>query len=135
MKKSIILIGLALLVTPLVLVACGGGGSSGGTSIQAKMTDFAYTPNQWTVPAGKTITLSLTNNGSVEHDWVLMKSPVTPPFGDKDSSNVVFSTKVAAGATDTVTFTAPSAPGEYEVVCDVPGHLEAGMSGKLVVTQ
>jgi plastocyanin len=135
MNKRIILIVLALMITPLVLAACGGGGSASGTSIQAKMTDFAFSPNQWQVPAGKTITLTLTNNGSVEHSWVLMKSPVTPPFGEKDQSNIIFSTKVAAGATSTVTFTAPSAPGEYEVICDIPGHLEAGMDGKLVVTQ
>jgi uncharacterized cupredoxin-like copper-binding protein len=24
-------------------------------------------------------------------------------------------------------------PGEYEFVCDLPGHLEAGMKGRLIV--
>lgn len=40
---------------------------------------------------------------------------------------------VDAGASATVVFTAPSVPGEYEVVCGVAGHIEAGMVGHLVV--
>jgi uncharacterized cupredoxin-like copper-binding protein len=99
------------------------------------MNEFAYTPNTWTVPAGQKITVTLTNKGTVEHDWVLMKEPVTPPFSSANQPNVIFSAKVAAGATDVVSFTAPSSAGEYEVVCDVSGHLEAGMSGKLTVVQ
>ncbi|HSB91209.1 MAG TPA: hypothetical protein VLD63_14425 [Anaerolineales bacterium] len=40
---------------------------------------------------------------------------------------------VDAGASATVVFTAPSVPGEYEVVCGGAGHIEAGMVGHLVV--
>ena len=34
---------------------------------------------------------------------------------------------------DTVTFTAPTAPGRYEFVCSFPGHLQVGMRGVLIV--
>ncbi|MDR3574193.1 MAG: plastocyanin/azurin family copper-binding protein [Anaerolineaceae bacterium] len=135
MGKKFGLFVILVMLGSLVLVACsGGGGSSGSTSIQTTMSEFSYTPNTWTVPAGQKITLTLVNKGTVEHDWVLMKAPVTPPFSPANQSNVIFSAKTAAGATNVVTFTAPSSAGEYEVVCDVPGHLEAGMSGKLTVT-
>lgn len=136
MGKKFGLFAIFVVLSSLVLAACsGGGGSQGSTSIQATETEFAYTPNTWTVPAGQKITLTLINKGTVEHTWVLMKEPVTPPFSTANQSSVIFSAKTAPGATDVVTFTAPSSAGEYEVVCDVPGHLEAGMSGKLTVVQ
>jgi plastocyanin len=137
MGKKFGLFTIFVLLSSLVLAACSGGGASSqsGTAIQATMTEFAYTPNTWTVPAGQKITLTMINKGTVDHDWVLMKAPVTPPFSSTNQPNVIFSAKVAPGATNVVTFTAPSSAGEYEVVCDVAGHLEAGMSGKLTVTQ
>ncbi|HMD90747.1 MAG TPA: plastocyanin/azurin family copper-binding protein [Anaerolineaceae bacterium] len=137
MGKKVGLVAIIVLLIGLFLAACSGGGSSssGSTSIQTSMSEFAYSPNSWTVPAGQKITLTLVNKGTVEHDWVLMKESVTPPFSSANQSNVIFSAKTAAGATNVVTFTAPSSAGEYEVVCDVPGHLEAGMMGKLTVVQ
>lgn len=35
--------------------------------------------------------------------------------------------------TDTITFTAPSEPGEYPYLCSFPAHAAAGMKGALVV--
>ncbi len=137
MSKKFALVAAVLLLASLVLAACGGGGSSSGggnTSISSTLTDFKFEPNTWSVPAGKTITLKLTNNGAVEHTWVLVKSPVTPP-APQGGGDAIFQAKVQPGQTQTFTFTAPSAPGDYEVICDVPGHLEAGMDGKLTVTQ
>ncbi len=134
MSKKFILVFAVLLLASALLTACGGSGSGGSTSISVTMTDFHFDPTSWTVPAGKEITLKLTNNGSVEHDWVLMSKPVTPP-AQQGSADELFKATTNAGETKTVTFTAPSAPGEYEVICTVPGHLEAGMSAKLVVTQ
>ncbi|MFM8876138.1 MAG: plastocyanin/azurin family copper-binding protein, partial [Anaerolineae bacterium] len=34
--------------------------------------------------------------------------------------------------TSTLTFT-PSEPGTYKIICSVPGHLDAGMTGELIV--
>lgn len=136
MSKKFALVAVIILLASLALTACGGGGGSssggGSTSISSTMTDFKFDPNAWTVPAGQSITLKLTNNGSVEHTWVLVKTPVTPP-APQGGSDVLFTAKVQPGQTQSFTFTAPSAPGDYEVICDVPGHLEAGMDGKLTV--
>lgn len=136
MSKKLVLL-VVLMAASLILTACGGSGSSTGgasTTINATMTDFKFDPDVWTVPAGKEITIKLTNTGAVEHDWVLMAKPVTPPAA-ADSPDQVFIADVEAGENVTVKFTAPSAPGEYQVICAVPGHLEAGMAGKLIVVQ
>ena len=69
---------VAVLGFALVLSACGGGGST----IKVTITDFAYSPNTFTVKAGEKVTLQATNKGAVEHEFAIMKlgTSVTPPF-------------------------------------------------------
>jgi len=131
MKKNIgLMIVMALAI--FVLAACSGGDSS-ANSISTTATDFHFEPSSWTVKAGEEVTLSITNNGAVDHDWVLLGSMITAPAdGEKD---VIFEAEVAPGQTEEVTFTAPATPGEYQVICEIAGHLEAGMEGKLIVTE
>ena len=134
MKKHIEF--LVLLSFAIVLAACGGGGSAASTTINVTMTDFQFTPNSFTVPAGKEITLNATNNGGVEHSFVIMKlgHDLTSPFTDADQQNVYWEeTATPIGQTATYTFTAPSEPGTYQIICKVSGHFEAGMIAKLVV--
>lgn len=131
MKKHVVI--LAVLVLSLVLAACGGGGGGSANSISATLTDFHFEPTTWTVKAGEEVKLTLKNEGAVEHDWVLVGSPVTPPAGE--DIDVLFSAVAGAGETKEFTFTAPTTPGEYQVICNIAGHLEAGMEGKLVVTE
>lgn len=132
MKKNLLVL-VVVLVLSSVLAACGGGSQSGSTNIESKMSDFVFEPKEWTVPAGKEITITLTNDGAVLHEWVLMSKAVTVPFDEDDEGNVTWEAEVDAGAKQTFTFTAPSTPGEYLIVCGIPGHLEAGMEGKLKV--
>jgi uncharacterized cupredoxin-like copper-binding protein len=63
-----------------------------------------------------------------------MKSPVTPP-APQGGPDVLFQAKVQPGQSQDFTFTAPATAGEYQVICDVPGHMEANMVGKMTVTQ
>lgn len=127
---------LAMFVSILALVSCGAGGTGASTSIDVTMTDFQYTPNTFTVPAGQEITLSATNNGGVEHSFVIMKKGIklTSGFTEADQANVYWEeTALPVGETVTATFTAPSEPGVYQIVCAVPGHFEAGMIASLTV--
>lgn len=133
MKKSIAFLVLSL---SLVLSACGGGGSVASTSINVTMTDFQFTPNSFTVPAGKEISFTAVNNGGVDHSFVIMKlgHDITTGFTDADQPNVYWEEKtVPIGQTVTDTFTAPSEPGTYQIICAVSGHFEAGMIAKLIV--
>ncbi len=133
MKKAFLLL-VALTAFGLLLSACGGGNSA-STEMKVVMTDFHFTPDTFTVPAGKEITLTAVNNGAVKHEFVIFKFGTDPgeKFGDEDEENIYWEEEVEPGATSVVKFTAPSEPGEYAVTCGIEGHLEAGMNGKLIV--
>ena len=124
---------LAVLLTTLIVSACGTGKPS--TEINVAMTDFAFTPSQYTVPAGTQISLHATHDGLVEHDFVIMKlnTDVGGHFNEEDLVNVYWQIKIQPGDSQSVTFTAPDQPGTYQIVCGMAGHVEAGMVGNLVV--
>jgi uncharacterized cupredoxin-like copper-binding protein len=117
-----------------VLPACGSANSA-KTNQSITLTDFTYSPTQLTVPAGKEITLDAANTGAVIHNFVIMNlgTSAGTEFTSEDDANVYWKLEIPAGGSTSATFTAPSEPGEYEVVCSTPGHLQAGMVGKLIV--
>ena len=118
----------------LLLTSCGGA-SGATTNLNVIMSDFQFQPNQYTVPAGQEITLSSTNNGAVVHNFVIMKlgTSAGPMWDDDDVPNVYWAVELPPGADTSTSFTAPSEPGEYEVVCRTEGHIASGMVGKLTV--
>lgn len=129
MFRTIILI----TALSLVLVACGGSTSGPTAEISADMTDLMFTPTNFEVPAGAEVTLKLTNSGAVEHNFVILKQDAVYTSGaDIKPEDIIIDAKLAAGTSGEFTFKIDE-PGEYNVVCNVPGHLEAGMVGTLTV--
>jgi uncharacterized cupredoxin-like copper-binding protein len=129
MKKILfVLLGLSL-----ALSACGAAGPS--TTINVEFTDFHFTPDTFTIPAGQEITITATNNGAVVHEFVIMKfgQNIGEVFGDEDEGNIYWEVEVEPGQSTTVTFTAPSDIGDYQLVCGTEGHFQAGMVGSLTV--
>jgi len=130
MKKYlfILLLGLSLLLS-----ACGTASPS--TNISVTMTDFQFTPNSFVVPAGEEITLNTNNTGAVVHNFVIMKLGQTAgdKFDDADIPNIYWEIELQPGGSESVTFTAPTEPGDYQVVCRTAGHIESGMTGTLTV--
>lgn len=130
--KSIIL-AVAIVVMALALAACGGNSAppasgaaapaGGGSEQELKVTasDFKYDPNSFTVKAGQKTKVTMTNKGAVDHTWVVNDSSGAP----------VFKMVVPVGKTLSGEFTLPTA-GTYTLLCDVAGHKEAGMQGKIV---
>jgi len=118
----------------LTLVSCGGAGGA-STKINVTMTDFQFQPSQFTVPAGQEISFSSANNGAVVHNFVIMKlgTEAGPFFDDEDIPNVYWEVELVPGGSTDTSFTAPSEPGEYEVVCRTEGHIVSGMTAKLTV--
>ncbi len=130
MKRTLI---IAAVFLSLMLVSCGGGGAS--TKINVTMTDFQFQPNQFTVPAGQEITFNSANNGAVVHNFVIMKKGTSagPFFDDEDVPNVFWQVELQPGSSVDTSFTAPTDPGDYEVVCKTEGHIASGMTAKLTV--
>jgi len=131
MKK--LSLGWLILWLSFLLAACGE--KSATTNLEVSMTDFAYMPNSFIVPAGEEITLKLQNDGAVAHEFVIMKygTEVGADFGAEDKENIYWQIQLASAESMTTTFIAPSDPGEYQIVCNIPGHFMAGMVGKLTV--
>ena len=106
------------------------------------------------VKAGEKVSLTLKNTGKLPkiamgHNLVLLKKGVsaiafgqkamgaganaTNPLPDTVKEDVIASTKLLGpGESDTVSFTAPADPGNYEYVCTFPGHF-AMMRGTMTV--
>lgn len=133
MKKYLI-IGILVLSAALILTGCGS--KTQHVTLNVTATDTGYDSATYTVPAGAEVTLNMTNNGAVEHEFAILKlgDHVTPPFGEKDEDKILWELDgVQAGTTQSATFTAPTEAGEYDVICGIPGHIEQGMHATLVV--
>ena len=72
------------------------------------------------IKAGEWVRVTLKNEGTNQHDWVLDKMPN------------IRTELVNPGESDAVEFTIGT-KGEYVFYCSVPGHQESGMEGKLIV--
>jgi azurin len=99
------------------------------------------------------VTVTMKNGGtmpkiSMGHNFVLLRPGTDPakfveagaPYMGKDSiapetlGDVIAHTKLLGPAeTDTISFAAPTKPGEYTYICSFPGHYAIGMKGTLIV--
>lgn len=96
----------------------GGSGEATGGDHQVIATDSAFDIDSITVKPGDTITL--TNNGFLEHDIAVQELGLESEL-------------IGNGESITITIPEDAAPGDYEFICTVPGHKEAGMVGTLTV--
>jgi uncharacterized cupredoxin-like copper-binding protein len=125
----------SLLLLTLLLTACGGQPRSASAQMQVTISTDRFTPNQWRIPGGESIQIQILNQTQIAHEWVLLKAPPKDPYGAEEEAQVLVRIQVAAGETRSAQFRAPAAPGEYSVTCSIPGHLEKGEIGKVVVVQ
>lgn len=125
---------LSILLS-VFLSACQAGGPS--TQFNVELNDFAITPDQLAVPAGSEIQIRIANRGVVVHNFYIMKYGVDvgTEFNEDDILGAYWEAEIQPDDTATFNFTSPDQPGVYQIVCGVPGHLQAGMVGTLEVVQ
>jgi outer membrane protein assembly factor BamB len=92
--------------------------AGGGTSFQLNAIDIGFDPKELTIPANTDVTITFTNTGVLQHDFVIDELSIKSDL-------------LNGGDTATVTINAPA--GTYEYYCSVPGHRDAGMVGTLTV--
>ena len=123
---------IVTILIALLLVACGGGETSGPepTSVTVQgFDDFRFDPEDVSADAGGEVTLTFENEGALEHSWVLVPESVEATEATQEDAIAGANTgNIASGESTTVTFTAPPA-GTYTIVCTVPGHAAGGMVG------
>jgi plastocyanin len=92
--------------------------SASGDEVTVTAVDIAFEEKELTIPADTDVTITLNNEGVLEHDFVIdeLDFMVGPIMGGESASE---------------TLNAPA--GEYEFYCSIPGHKEAGMVGTLTV--
>jgi uncharacterized cupredoxin-like copper-binding protein len=127
------------LIAVLALVACNGDDDNGndvangnGQTVSMELGDFYFDPDELEGSTGEEITLELENPSSQPHTFTILDgSPRGAGFDDWPNGEVDI--ELAAGESDSITFTLPDEAGEYEFICTVPGHYEAGQWGTLTV--
>lgn len=121
--KKVVLLALVAILSLGILAGCGGGGA--GTTLEVIMGEggaMTYSPATLTVKKGDKVSVKLINKDAAQaHSFLI------PDLKVKSS-------QVAPGKTETINFTADKA-GTFEFYCDVPGHKEGGMVGKMTVSE
>lgn len=114
------------------LTGCGRSPESGAASAGSGAREIRivaredggkmyFEPAAITVKAGERVVFVVENQGTQDHEFegeeAGIEEIVVPP-----------------GKSRKLEWAAPNKAGEYEFVCDLPGHKEAGMVGKIQVT-
>lgn len=95
------------------------GASDAPRSVRVSMTEFAFSPDPIVLRSGDGARLEVVNDGAVPHDLVILElGKGTPDFPPGQSM---------------VLDLADQPTGTYRVVCDLPGHTEAGMVTELTL--
>jgi uncharacterized cupredoxin-like copper-binding protein len=137
MTKKGMLIFSVFMLMGMLIVACGGDSSS--TVPEPTQLTFvgddslAFSPTSATATANQKVEVTVENEGTLEHNWILVDRSIEPTeVEESDAIGGANSGLVAGGDSLTFSFTAPPA-GTYQYVCIVEGHAAAGMVGTLTV--
>jgi plastocyanin len=118
-----------LAVASLLAAGCGSGGGGGGTTaagggegISLSETEFKIDPAMVNVDQSGTVTLHITNNGSISHAFEIEGQGI-----EEQKTDTI---KPGESADLTVEL---SKSGEYEFYCPIDGHRDKGMEGTLTL--
>jgi uncharacterized cupredoxin-like copper-binding protein len=137
---SIVLISAAAFV--LLAAACNDTGANppaSGNGIAVTLKDFAIAPAATTAPPG-TVEFDITNDGPSVHEFEVLATDVAPDALPVDSSVVqTQDSEIVDEVENIVPGTSTGlrvdlVPGSYVIICNVPGHYEAGMHSGFTVT-
>lgn len=90
-------------------------------SLEIKITanDFAFSPEEIRIPVNRPVTFVFENQGQMPHDWVI-----------PELNNLHLAASPGKTATKSLQI---DRVGIYTIVCELPGHTDYGMKGRLIV--
>jgi plastocyanin len=119
---------LVIILVAVGAAACGRGGApsqpaqppapGGASAVTVDEKEWSITFGTPSVKAGS-VTFTITNTGAIEHNFVIVETKFE-----------IDATQPGQSKTGTTTLQ----PGTYTVICNIPGHEEAGMKTTLTVT-
>jgi uncharacterized cupredoxin-like copper-binding protein len=148
---ALVLLGARMAATP----AAAPDLSQPGTADQPRevnviLRDYVFNPTPLYLAPGEVVEFNLINAGLVAHEFVLGDDAVqaawaaahaavtapapfaTPPPASVPPDRAGVRVLLTTGASTSVIYAVPSA-GRLELVCHLPGHVEQGMVGDVVL--
>jgi plastocyanin len=110
---------VTFVLIALVTTACQSASGSKTVNVTLMTTEFKFSPDTINAKVGDRVQVTLDNTkGTLKHNI--------------KQADLNIDAAVEAGQKTTFEFTATKA-GTFDFVCDVPGHKDAGMTGKIIV--
>jgi uncharacterized cupredoxin-like copper-binding protein len=136
-------VAIAVIVTTMVVTEIGQGLAQPAPAsvVQIELSEYAFSPAQVTLKAGRAVTLKVINTGRATH---MLASPylasqdleIEGADMEVDAPNGVKYVKLQPGRSAEIKFT-PARKGTFDLSCDVKTggrtHRDRGMKGQLVV--
>src|SRR5205823_5920288 len=95
----------------------GPAPESGAPSVDVTAREFSFSPDHFTIKAGRTVNIHFSDGGGMFHTFTLVGGP---------SFNLQANPGQSISGALTIT-----RPGSYGFICSVPGHAQAGMEGTI----
>ena len=111
-------------------------GEGAETALDVEMRDIAFSATELTAAAGD-VEIALHNAGAIQHDFTIdeIEAEASVEGDTTEASSGEFDVHVVLEGDQSATLKLSGVPaGEYDFYCSVPGHKEAGMTGKLTVS-
>lgn len=125
----------------LLLAACGSGKVTKWDDSDETSNDITGTVREWAVEISAekamagSVTFTVTNEGTIGHEFLVVKTDIPdgeiPLDGDhfpEDAEGIEVIDEIGEYPVETTeTLTVDLEAGTYQLVCNLPGHYEAGM--------
>lgn len=138
----VIVIIIAGVLIYLYRPGSGGGTTLSGTNINIYGSEYGFGASASSIispgptmelQSGQSVTVTFHNVGTLAHNWAIVTSKTGGNIAFNGAQIASPSSPVAAGSSQSVTFTVGSA-GTYYYICQVDGHVSLGMWGTVTVT-
>lgn len=142
-RRRLALAAAAVALAGSAGVAAAGGGipdgeGPGAVTVTLTAHHSRFTPSSVTVPAGATVRFVVRNLDPIDHELIVGDAAVHERHETGREAHhhgeVPGEISVPAGATVSTTWTAPAGAEGTTFACHLPGHLDYGMAGVVLVS-